>query len=250
MKVLINCVRRIAAVAVGIGLIAVPILGMASEPPRVFPRDEVAYGKTYGDWVAAWWQWAVSLPAGNHPLFDTAPGCGKGQSGPVYFLGGKFCSTDNPSCSGGTASRTCSVPRGKALFFPILNVSCNSREAELGACPPAKPIISEMRAWTASLIAPSSGFLVTVDGSPVTGDLKNNFRLQSPVFDVVVPAFPNGKNLYQAIGETGVTAGRYFTVDDGIYVMLKPLPAGSHTLNFRGSVGDFSLDVTYQLTIE
>ena len=36
-----------------------------------------------------------------------------GQSGSVWFLAGIF--------GGGSATRTCAVPAGKALYFPVLN---------------------------------------------------------------------------------------------------------------------------------
>jgi hypothetical protein len=41
------------------------------------------------------------------------------------------------------------------------------------------------------------------------------------------------------------------TVDDGFYVMLRPLPVGAHTLRIHGEnpVHSFVLDVTYELTV-
>ena len=44
-------------------------------------------------------------------------------------------------------------------------------------------------------------------------------------------------------------------IDDGFYVMLRPLGIGTHTLHFEGASagcslsGPFSVDVTYNLTI-
>src|SRR5690349_16171961 len=55
-------------------------------PPQAHPN-----GHTYGEWSEKWWQWAYSLPAAGHPLFDeTGVDCGAGQSGTVWFLGGVF----------------------------------------------------------------------------------------------------------------------------------------------------------------
>jgi hypothetical protein len=62
--------------------------GFAQASP-VIPRDSVAFGRTYSDWAAAWWQWALSIRATAHPLFDTAD-CGTGQTGPVFFWEEKF----------------------------------------------------------------------------------------------------------------------------------------------------------------
>jgi len=82
------------AVVLGLGLavLAGPSV-MANDKdkdgPKVIDRDSVAYGRTYGDWMAAWDQWALSIPVANHPLFDNGD-CSVGQSGPVWFLGGNF----------------------------------------------------------------------------------------------------------------------------------------------------------------
>src|SRR5215831_19135202 len=79
----------------------------ASNPnPGVLPVQSRPYGFTYGEWSARWWQWLFLLPLDNSPLFGTAD-CSVGQSGPVWFLGG------SPSPRPG-----CTVPAGKALFFP------------------------------------------------------------------------------------------------------------------------------------
>src|SRR5262245_57270273 len=62
----------------------------------VFPVHSHPFGMTYGQWSAAWWQWATSLSADHHPLFDTAD-LSTGQSGHVWFLGGTFFSTMTPT---------------------------------------------------------------------------------------------------------------------------------------------------------
>src|SRR5262245_26501057 len=63
---------------------------------------------------AEWWQWALSIPAAENPQLDTTGGdCVVGQRGDVWFLAGTF--------GGGTVTRTCSVPEGTVLFFPVVN---------------------------------------------------------------------------------------------------------------------------------
>ncbi len=232
----------------------------ASSPPDGIPgwataysRDSVIFGRTYGEWSAAWQQWADSMPAAAHPLFDTAP-CSEGQSGPVWFLGGKFCNTENPECPSEPAVRSCTVPAGKVLYFPVLNFACLNGEAEKGFCGPAGPFITQMRAFLADGIDQTIKLKVTVDGKAIKGecgkpvDLKKDFRVQSTVYTAVMPE----GNLLQAIGEEAIGAGTYWGVDDGVYVMLMPLPKGHHTLNFKGRFPqyDFSLDFTYKLTVE
>ena len=82
----------ITAVILGLalaGLTGPTVMANNRDEPQVFDRDSVAYGRTYGEWMAAWNQWSFSLPVSGHPLF-TDGDCSVGQSGPVWFLGGAF----------------------------------------------------------------------------------------------------------------------------------------------------------------
>lgn len=217
--------------------------------PDVYPRDSVVFGRGYSEWAAAWHQWADSMPWTNHPLFDTAQDCSEGQSGPVWFLGGRFCGTEQGPCDNSKVNRTCKVPVGKALFFPVVNNACIDEETKHNACfDLTAPNIALMRDRLAGSIDPVTGLVVTVDGKHIKGNLKKNFRVQS----VVYPTLVTDNSLFSAIGETFIVAGTYFGVDDGVYVMLEPLRKGHHTLNFKGTFPqfDFSLDVTYKLIVE
>src|SRR6059058_3845619 len=63
-----------------------------------------------------WWQWALGTPASENPLTDTTgqfAAVNQSPSGRIWFLAGNF---------GGTTVRTITVPKGAALFFPIVNV--------------------------------------------------------------------------------------------------------------------------------
>ena len=75
------------------------------------------------------------------------------------------------------------------------------------------------------------------------------FRFTSVVFSFTLPQ----DNFVLAIGDiVEGTPGLYFpAVDDGFYVMLKPLPVGEHTLHIHGENPSFAfvLDVTYHLTV-
>jgi hypothetical protein len=225
-----------------------------ADSPRVYSKNSVVFNRTFADWSAAWRQWADSLPANKHPLFDTAP-CSEGNSGPVWFLGGRFCAMDvNQNCENVPTVRTCEVPQGVALYFPVLNSGCLDGEAAAGQCSPgpgvksAGPSISEIRKAVADGIDQATGLQVTVDGKPIKGDIKKNFRVQSTVYTSLVPA----GSLYPAVGEPNIVEGTYTGVDDGIYVMLKPLKKGSHTLNFKGTLPqwDFNLDFTYNIIVQ
>ncbi len=244
--------KKFAFIVVALTL-STAVLG---DQPKVYPRDSVVANRTLADWSAAWRQWADSMPADNHPLFDTASSCSEGNSGPVWFLGGKFCAFPTPPgqvCDNSHAVRTCNVPRGVSLYFPVVNTSCLDGEAIAGQCITpggfsAGPNITQIRQVAAEMIDHTENLEVSIDGKLLEGNLKNNFRVQSTVYTTLLP----DNNLYQASGETNIVKGQYIGVDDGVYVMLKPLPKGRHTLNFKGrfTLFDFNLDVTYNLFVQ
>ena len=73
-----------------------------------------AFAQSLEQLSAEWWQWVLSIPTPVNPQTDTTgQNAIVGQRGSVWFLAGVF--------GGGTATRTCSVPEGTALFFPVLN---------------------------------------------------------------------------------------------------------------------------------
>ena len=219
--------------------------------PKVIPPDSVAYGRTFGEWSAAWEQWADSIPVAEHPLFDNPvgnPDCSKGQSGPVWFLGGKFCG-GGATCSYTGVVRHCSIPSGKALYFPILNYEDSALEESVAENPgnPAYLQIAALRQGAAATQDAIYSVSCSVDGEPVP-DLKANYRVQSTAFGFTLPA----DNLFKAVyGNNGFVAGSYFpAVDDGWYVMLAPMHPGPHVVHIAGSAPGYTLDVTYYLQVQ
>jgi len=215
------------------------------EGPKVIDRDSVAYGRTYSEWSAAWEQWSDSIPVAQHPLF-TDGDCSVGQSGPVWFLGGKFCA-NGANCSYTGVVRSCNVPSEKALYFPILNGEDSALEESVAENPGNETYqqIATMRSYEDAGLS-AAKVSCWVDGAPIR-HLKERFRVQSPAFGFTLPT----DNLLKAIyGNPNFLAGTYFpAVDDGYYVMLAPLPPGPHRLHFRGVVDGFALDITYYLNV-
>ena len=184
---------------------------------------------------AAWWQWALSIPASHNPMTDpTGEQCMIGQRGPVWFLAGVF--------GDGTATRTCTVPEGVDLFFPIFNQSFFDSPNACGQGAESLPIPA-MRALIAEIVDGITNVVARVDGEPVA----EICRMQSKVFAVALPA----ANVFET-PTAPCPAGIYApTVDDGYYVRLGPLPVGKHRLRFRAKNPDGSLaqDVRYHLTV-
>jgi hypothetical protein len=236
MKLGTNGLRGIvvaSALGIFMGLMVGPVSRVyAGNPiPGAIPPHAKPYGMTYGEWSARWWQWALSLPVDQNPFFDEGGDCSNGangQLGPIWFLTGVI----NAS---GTAVRNCTVPVGKALFFPVINVECSTLEA-----PPY------YGGNEAELRACAKGFqfedvFLEIDGVRVR-DL-THYLVASPLFWFTVP--PDNA--------LGVPAGTGQSVSNGYFVMLTPRSAGKHVIHFGGAFTGsdplFALDITYNLNV-
>jgi hypothetical protein len=185
--------------------------------------------------ATSWWQCVFETPASENPLTDTTGQfAAVNQSGRVWFLAGNV---------GGTTVRTITVPSGKALFFPIVNVfdvedAIIAGGVKLFLVP--QPV-QVAQAFVSNVIATATSLSCEVDGSPVPVTAAN--LEQSMPFSLHLPA----DNIL------GVPAGIYYpAVDSGYYVLLPPLSAGQHTIHWAGSITFFSLslDVTYNITVQ
>ena len=197
--------------------------------PGVLPPQSHAFGKTYAEWSAAWWQWVLAMPVDQNPMYDeTGDRIANGQSGDVWFLAGVI----NVS---GTAVRESTVPAGKALFFPVINNECSTLEAppfhgdnyaELASCAQAMHV---------------GNLYATIDGVPVQN--LDKYFVVSPLYDISLPA----DNI---LGLPGPQTGQSATY--GAWLMLAPLNVGTHIINFGGYYIDynFGLDITYVLTVK
>ncbi len=198
----------------------------APASPRVLPPRARPFGLTYEQWSARWWQWAFSIPVDQNPFLDqTGENCAVGQSRRVWFLAGVL--------GGGSATRTCVVPVGTALFFPIINqvfIATEPGETEEFAHQRVRARIDQVNVST---------LFAEVDGVPVTN--LGSYRAHSPTFPVTFPE----DNLF------GVPAGVYpIAASDGYWLMLGPLPPGTHTVHFGGVTASGNpIDITYTIIV-
>jgi hypothetical protein len=218
--------------------------------PRVLPPNARAFGETYGSWSAAWWQYVVAQPASTNPLLpdNTGANCRVGQSGRVFFLVG---------VSGGTATRNqCTVPAGKALFFPLVNgfdvhVACAQAPNLCDTQDTPEKIWNDFQITFAfqvfTLHAKIDGVPISNLEDPVHTPYRAcagpDARCSAPSFPMTVPA----ENIL------GLPPGTYApAVADGVYLLLAPLPVGLHTITFGGSgnLGNtFTVDTTYHFLV-
>jgi hypothetical protein len=205
----------------------------------VFDVDDAPFGTPYSQWTANLWQHMLSIPTPQSQFTEGANNaCSFGQSGPAWFLVGKLF-------VGGTTIRSCTLPAGKAVFFPVYNaIQINTPDicGQVGAM-----TVRQMRGNAAVGVAALTGMSVELDGKPIAGLREHHHKSQ--VFDV---ALPEDNVFNQFCGGPGSVPGGVYgpSVDDGYYLMLKPLSEGGHTLRIRSADSNgFDQDVTYQLSV-
>ena len=203
--------------------------------PGVLPVSSHAYGATYGEWSARWLQWAFSIPVDVNPILDeTGANCAEGQTGPVWFLAGTF---------GSPTTRDCTVPAGKALFFPLVNGIFGAAVFDCEPTVPGVPCEVDVLRTAAAASMDAVLLEASIDGTPLQN--LTAYRVQSPVFPLTLPE----DNVF------GDPSGTYTPqVADGYWLMLAPLSAGVHTLHWKAEVtgGVFTgavIEVIYHLTV-
>jgi hypothetical protein len=195
--------------------------------PTMFSIDSNPYGLTYGEWTARWWQWAYSMGKARNPINDnTGENSGLNQNySEVWFLAGTF---------GGSVERTCTIPSTKAILLPNVNFAATfADEPDVKTTP-------ELIAKAKHEMDEVSEMHVSVDGITLK-DLQN-YRVQSPLFDVTLPE----DSIFG--GKAGPTQG----ISDGYWVFLHPLSAGEHEIRSTGSclAGKVNIGVTYHLIVK
>ena len=204
---------------------------------RVFPPGAHPFGQTYSEWAADWWTWAVAQPVDVNPILDpTGEQCALGQQGRVWFLAGTF---------GGTATRTCTVPKGTALVFPVLNNLSGAGSSD----PPEQQTEEYQRSVATPPMLAATDLSASVDGVAVK-NVRRYFE-ESPVFRLVLPADNifgvDSSCLPSPTPDAGCVV--FPTVDAGYYLVTKRLKRGTHKIHFAGTAPGFSLDVTYKITV-
>jgi hypothetical protein len=164
---------------------------------------------------ARWWNWAAAAPKASDPISDTTgKWCGQNQPTDVWFLAGTF--------GDGAVSRTCAVPTGTPVYFPVLNQFC-----EPGSGQSAADALADCRI-SADLAE------VLLDGKPVTAKdatSEGTFRLK-----------PSKDSALTGPDPIDVVAA-------GLWAGPLTLDPGRHTLSIHGKSGNFEVEATYQLTV-
>jgi hypothetical protein len=203
--------------------------------PAVVPVHARPLGRSYSQWSAAWLQWVFQMPATGHPLLPGGVQCNERQSGKVWFLGGALFSA-NP------VSRSCVVPAGTSLFFPMIQQGYGAFLND----PPeqrTEDFLRQAVECTDPVIA------VAIDGVAIRNPTQ--YLVRSALVDIQLST----DNLF-GLDETTVPQLKLSpSVDFGYYLFLAPLPVGVHDISWSAKMncpisgGEVSQTVNYHVSV-
>jgi len=182
---------------------------------QIFPANKVA---ELGD---RWWQWIVSLNnvTDPNPFTETGQaGCDVGlqDDGRLLFLVG---SPSDPPLSGTFPVHDCKIKQGTSILFPIVNVFCAAFETN----PPQNE--SQTRKCANEAQDTAFDLQLEIDGKEIQ-NLERQYRVDSP---------PGGFEFTAVLGNPATSLlGSSIGVSDGVWILLKHLPPGEHTITFSG----------------
>ncbi|SEK10629.1 hypothetical protein [Paraburkholderia diazotrophica] len=223
---------------------------------QVVPRYARFERKTYRQWVVSFWQWVNMTDNGPffpNPLINCTRPISAGQSGNLWYWATP--SSYFHALSVPNAPQTCDqsanvIPAGTSILLATLDTFSST------LLPPG--------AYTATTAADErviadrfadriQDLFVTIDNVPVADVTAYRVRTDQFTFKAA---------LRWVFGLPEHNYGTGTAVADGYYLILKPLPTGSHTIHYGGRfhylAGDFGpgapppdyvVDITLMITV-
>ena len=211
--------RPIAVLLLALAAVASSAFAAGESP--LLPANQKVAGLDQATWSRSWWQWAVSFERPESPVADaTGARCGARQEGPVWFLAGTYGSA--------RTTRTCTVPSGKYLFFPLINFVAAQPSDPSITCEDVVGAADENTQGVSNLV-------LRIDGQAQPGLELHRVTTQG-CFDAGARTRPRSA-IFPAAG-------------NGYYVMLNPLAPGRHTLEFGGRLPAATQAISYTLDVK
>lgn len=193
----------------------------------LFQSRERPFGRTWQYWTTRWWQWFLSIPKmDNHTKDNFEEKSYVERSDPnVWFLA---------STIGGRVERTIRIHSGKAILFPVINVTISNSED------PTLSTDTEMITYVTRHMNDIVKKQASIDGEDLF--ISEKFRVQTPPFNFSYAS----DNIFGA--REGPTRG----VGDGYWIFMRPLKPGKHNITTYGScmMGKIQIAATIQLLVE
>ncbi|MEM5383680.1 hypothetical protein VSR68_08760 [Paraburkholderia phymatum] len=223
---------------------------------QVVPRYARFERKTYRQWVVSFWQWVNMIDNGPffpNPLISCTRPISSGQSGKVWYWATP--SSYFHALSVPNTPQTCDqsanvIPAGTSLLLATLD-TFSSTLLPPGTYTPGTA--AGERVIADRFADRIQDLFVTIDNAPVT---------DVSAYRVATDQFTFTAALRWVFGLPEHVYGTGTAVADGYYLLLKPLPTGSHTIHYGGRfhylAGDFGpgapppdyvVDITLLITV-
>jgi len=220
-----------------IAILLLVLASIANTDAQIVPPHAIVAGQSIADWALQWYRWTFEGSTNQSPFLDpTGQWATNRQSGPVFFVPGY------PVAFFGTNfTRHYNVPEDTFLLVPVLAVHVENIDTD----PPLS--VEELRNIVASYFDPPPDVHLNLDGvfAPNVPDHLETL----PVFSIDHSTPDNLNSFLYGHPIVG-------TVDPivaaGYWVMLEPLPPGTHFLDFGASYnlpGGFVYDRTDVITV-
>lgn len=203
------------------------------------------YGKTYAEWAAEWatYTYRVAPPECANPFVDeSGKDCQMYQDpeSPVFFLVGVF---------GGVARRSaCPVPKGKALFFPIVNSMADNVGVSPDSVKSETALSNHVRHGAEATDA--NQMRLSVDGHSISHLERGLVRTARYEVSLMANA-----NVFACSGVEGIE-GDFPGYVAGHWALLPPLSSGEHSIEFGARIKNdpsnptpFVIDVEYTFNL-
>ncbi|HEU5119999.1 MAG TPA: hypothetical protein VFT71_03335 [Candidatus Nitrosocosmicus sp.] len=206
-----------------------------SNSVNIFPPESKSFGLSYVEHEKNFWKWALAIPVNENPVNDpTGEKCTNGQSNTnssVFYL-----SFNN----GGKSERTCTVPAGKGLLIPVMQVVITDKDL------PGASVEELATSAKKDQDSVNSLYLKIGNKEYKYKDLYL-YRTPTDVFEVIFP----DKGIFGILG-----GGPSKAVADGFYILTKPLTNGTYSIHFKSSLicpdlgcaePNFAQDIKYNI---
>lgn len=204
----------------------------------VYPKWSHPFDRSINGWANLSMQWLYAQPYNQNPYFDpTGQFCAIGQQGPVWYVAPIFAM--NP----GSYTRSCSIPRGKAVLLQVAWVADTWPCPNPGFGPPPGQSLYDFLYQDSGTYMMMTSLSVTLDGRPIHDVLKYHYISDS--LNSV-----KGDLSLQSTFDSCITGAYQPVVTNGYFLMFKPLSPGQHTI-VRTATSNMGMTntFTYYLTV-
>jgi hypothetical protein len=214
-------------------VVTVAMAGVGCDLGPVVTQDTEAGEHAYRELTQSWLEWAMALPWSTGPITDeTGDQCALGQEGRVWYLAGT---------PGGAVERSCTIPRNKYLYFPLLNLWSIPRPHLVDTDEELANFVAFFTELFPERREAVCSLTLRLDGEDLLGDTE---EIDAETWVALLEPFEievNDDNFVE--NPESYMGGTYPAA-----LLLRPLEPGDHVLEFGGAECDENGDVDFEVS--